>query len=84
MSVCLKLKISVNTAPIGLRFSSGNIPSGAVMVLSNFLGKVGQPQPPQKRKMPPPKFFFIKLKLKKGDGWSTNPPLQIAITFTQF
>ena len=83
MSVCLKLKISVTTAPIGLRFSSGNIPSGAVIVLSYFLGKVGQPPPP--KKCPSPKFFFFfNTKIKKGDGWSANPPLQIAITFTQF
>ena len=37
MSVCLKLKISVTTKPIGL-YSSGNIPNGPVMVLSYFLG----------------------------------------------
>ena len=68
MSVCLKLNISVTTAPIGLRFSLGNIPSGAVMVLSNFLGNVEQTQPPQKRKMPPPPnfFFCFNTKIKKG------------------
>ena len=58
MFVCLKLKISVTTAPIGLRFSSGNIPSGAVMVLSYFLGKWDNPNPPKKKNAPPTKFFF--------------------------
>ena len=33
MSVCLNLKISVTTKPIGL-YSSGNIPTCSVMVLS--------------------------------------------------
>ncbi len=37
MSVCLKLKISVTTEPIGLYYS-GNIPTGPVMVLGFFLG----------------------------------------------
>ena len=38
LSVCLKVKISVTTEPIGL-YSSGNISTGPVMVLSYFLGE---------------------------------------------
>ncbi len=37
MSVCLKLKISVTTEPI-MPYSSGNIPTGPVMLLAIFLG----------------------------------------------
>ena len=54
MSVCLKLKISVTTEPIGL-YSSGKIPTGPVMVLSYYRG--GGTPPPQKN-TPPKKFFF--------------------------
>ena len=72
MSVCLMLKISVTTELIGL-YSSGNIPTGPVMVLSYFLGGWDTPNPPQKMKIPPPKkkkifffyFFFLNLKYEK-------------------
>ena len=49
MSVCLKLKISVTTQPIGL-YSSGNIPTGPVMVLSYFLRGWDTPNPPPPKK----------------------------------
>ncbi len=44
MSVRLKLKISVTAEPIGL-YSTGNISTGPVMVLSIFLE--GESPPPQ-------------------------------------
>ena len=37
MSVRLKIKISITAEPNGL-FSSGNMPTGSVVVLSSFLG----------------------------------------------
>ena len=37
LSVCLSPKISVTTEPIGF-YSSGNIPTGPVVVLGYFLG----------------------------------------------
>ena len=40
-SICLSLKISVTTGLIGF-YSLGNIPTGPVMVLGNFLGGAGQ------------------------------------------
>ena len=55
MSVCQKLKISVTTKSIGL-FSSGNISTGPVMVLSYFLGGWDIPNPPPKKKKFP-QFF---------------------------
>ena len=57
-SVCPSLKISVTTKPIGF-YSSGNIPTGAVVVLGYFLGGWDTPNPsPQKQKKIPP-FFFV-------------------------
>ena len=48
LSVCLTLKILVTTEPIGF-YSSGNIPTGPVVVLGYFLEGVGNPQPPIKK-----------------------------------
>ena len=56
MSVCLKLKISVTTEPIIL-YSSGNIPTGPVMVLGCFLGEWDTATPPPKKK----KYLSLKL-----------------------
>ena len=59
MSVCLSvrpfLKISVTTEPIGF-YSSGNIPTGPVVVLGYFLGEWDTPNPPKNKKSPP---FFL-------------------------
>ena len=54
MSVRPKLKISVTTEPIGL-YSSGNIPTGPVMVLSYFLW--GWDTPQKKTLKNTPQFF---------------------------
>ena len=56
MSVCPSLKISVTTEPIGF-YSSGNIPTGPVVVLGYFLGGWDTPNPPKNKKIPP-HFFF--------------------------
>ena len=47
LSVCLKLKISVITEPIGF-YSSGYIPIGAVVVLGYYLGGWDTLNPPKK------------------------------------
>ena len=57
LSVCLSLKISVTTEPIGF-YSSGYIPIGPVVVLSYFLGGWDTPNPPKNKKNPP--HFFCK------------------------
>ena len=44
MSVRLSLKISVTIEPIGF-YSSGNIPTGPVVVLGYFLGGLDTPNP---------------------------------------
>ena len=59
-SVCLSLKISVTTEPIGF-YSSGNIPTGPGVVLGYFLRGWDTPNPP-KQKIPPPIFSFNYLK----------------------
>ena len=56
-SFCLSLKISVTTEPIGF-YSSGNIPTGPVVVQAIFLG-AGTPSTPQKTKIPHP-FFQVR------------------------
>ena len=61
LSVRLKLKISVITEPIGL-YSSGNMPTGPVVVLSYFLE--GWTLPPQKKK----NFFLGMVTLQKMAG----------------
>ena len=64
MSVCpsvrLKLKTSVTAEPNGL-YSSGNITTGPVVVLSYFLWRVEHPQslPPQPYYVGTKKFFFF-------------------------
>ncbi len=58
MSVRLSLKILVTTVPIGF-YSSGNIPTGPVMVLGYFLNRVGQPTPPPKKKKIYHNFFYL-------------------------
>jgi hypothetical protein len=58
LSVRLKLKISVTAEPNGL-YSSGNIPTGPVVVLRYFLGGWDTPNPPKNKKIPP--LFFILL-----------------------
>ena len=50
MSVRLSLKISVTTEPTGF-YSSANLSTGPVVVLSYFLGGWDTPKPP-------PPFFF--------------------------
>ena len=55
LSVRPTLKITVTTEPIGF-YSSGNIPTGLVVVLGYFLGGVGHPKIPQKQKIPQPFF----------------------------
>ena len=57
-SVCLKLKISVTTKPIGL-YSSGNIPTGPGMVLSYFLWGWDTPTPQNIKNAPPPKISLL-------------------------
>ena len=47
MSVCLKLRISVTTKPIGL-YSSGNIPTGPGMVSNYFIWGWDTPNLPNK------------------------------------
>ncbi len=49
MSVRPSIEISVTTEPIGF-YSSGNIPTGPVVVLGYFLVGVGHPKPRQKKK----------------------------------
>ena len=56
MSVHLKLKISVIAELIGL-YSSGNIPTGPVKVLSNFPGGGTPPTPQKIKKHPPPRYL---------------------------
>ena len=53
LSVRLSLKISVTTEPIGF-YSSGNIPTGLVVVLGYFLGWWDTPNPPKNEIPPPP------------------------------
>ena len=53
MSVCLKLKISVTTEPIGF-YTSGYIPIGRVVVLSYFLGGWDTHNPPKNENSPHP------------------------------
>ncbi len=48
-SVCPSLKISVTTEPIGF-YSSGNIPTGRVVVLGYFLGGGTHPTPQKQNK----------------------------------
>ena len=55
LSVCLSLKISITTKPIGLN-SSGNIPTGPVVVLGCFLGGWDTPNLPKKKNTP----FFLR------------------------
>ena len=50
MSVRLKLKISVTAEPIEL-YSSGNIPTGPLVVLSHFLGEWDSPTPQKTKYM---------------------------------
>ena len=52
MSACLSLKISVTTETIGF-YSSGDIPTGPVVVLSYFIGGWDNPNLPKKYKNPP-------------------------------
>ena len=49
LSVCLKLKISVTTKPNELYFL-GNIHTGPVVVLSYFLWRWDNPNPPPPKK----------------------------------
>ena len=56
MSVCPSLKISVTTEPIGF-YSSGNIPTGPVVVLGYFLEGWDTPNPPKNIKSP--LHFFV-------------------------
>ena len=58
LSIRPSLKISVTTEPIGF-YSSGNIPTGPVVVLGYFLGGVGHPQLPKNNKSPPIFFIFL-------------------------
>ena len=55
MSVCLfvrpSTKISVTTEPIGF-YSSGNIPTGQVVVLGYFFWGGDTPNPPKNNKSP--------------------------------
>ena len=60
LSVRLSLKISVTTEPIEF-YSSGNIPTGPVVVLGYFLVGWNTPNPPKNKKIPLP-FFFNYLK----------------------
>ena len=57
LSIRLSLKILVTTEPIGF-YSSGNIPTGPVVVLGYFLGGWDTPNPPKNKKNPTPKIFF--------------------------
>ena len=59
MSVCLKHKILVIAEPIGL-YSSGNTPTGHVMVLSFFLKEMG---PPPQKKEPLVLYLLIVIQL---------------------
>ena len=56
LSVRLKLKISVTTEPIGF-YSSGNISTGSVVVLSYFLGGCDTSNPSIKNKIIPLHFL---------------------------
>ena len=49
-SVCPYLEISVTTKPIGF-YCSGNLPTGPVVVLGNFLGGATPQTPPPKKKI---------------------------------
>ena len=58
LSVRLSLKISVTTEPIGF-YSSGNIPTGPVVVLGYFLGGWDTPNPPKNKKKPTAQIFYF-------------------------
>ena len=58
LSVCLKLKFSATTEPIGF-YSSGNIPTGHMTVLSCFHGGRTTTTPPPKKKNFPQFVFFL-------------------------
>ena len=57
LSVCLKLKFSATTEPIKF-YSSGNIPTGHMTVLSCFHGGRTTTTPPQKKNFPQFVFFL--------------------------
>ncbi len=63
LSVCLELKTSVNTDPIGLS-SLGNIPTGPVMVLDYFLWASTSSLKKKKNTPLPLKFFLFLFETK--------------------
>ena len=69
LSVRPSLKISVTTEPIGF-YSSGNIPTGPVVVLGYFLGGWDTPNSPLNKKKPHPKDFFLHFLLNLSNCWS--------------
>ena len=79
MSVCLKLKISVSTKPIGL-YSSGKIPTGPVTVLSYFLVGWDTPNPPKNKKMGfNKKNIFLKISIMQSRMMSVRMSVHLSV-----